>query len=143
MISLNSDKLHDLGLLVLRIGIGIVFMHHGYPKLQGGPEVWNGVGGALMTIGISRYLTFFGFMAAVSEFGGGLLLALGLFVRPASLFMCITMVMATTMHIRSGDSFQVYSHPLKCAILFFSLVLIGAGKMSLDEHLFKRHTKDE
>lgn len=137
----NLDKLHDLGLLLLRIGIGIIFMYHGYPKLSGGPEVWNSVGGALMTIGIDKCLTFFGFMAAMSEFGGGLLLALGLLVRPASVFLFITMAVALTMHIKSGDSFQVYSHAMKCAVLFFSLILIGPGRMSLDEHLFKKNMK--
>jgi putative oxidoreductase len=135
----NKDKLSDLGLLVLRIGIGLIFIYHGYPKLLGGPDVWNSVGGALMTMGIDKYLTFFGFMAALSEFGGGLLLAIGLLVRPASAFLFITMVVATMMHVKSGDSFTVYSHALKCAVLFFSLILIGPGKMSLDAQFFRKN----
>jgi putative oxidoreductase len=29
----NRYRFHDLGLLLLRLGIGIMFMVHGYPKL--------------------------------------------------------------------------------------------------------------
>ncbi len=78
MIFRQLDKYRNEGLLVLRIGIGIMFMLHGFPKLTGGPEAWTKVGGALSAIGINSAHTFMGFMAAISEFGGGLLLLLGL-----------------------------------------------------------------
>ncbi len=32
----NSYRTRDLGLLVLRIGLGMMFTMHGYPKLMGG-----------------------------------------------------------------------------------------------------------
>ena len=43
----NYYKTHDLGLLLLRVGIGIMFTIHGYPKLIGGPEMWAKVGGTM------------------------------------------------------------------------------------------------
>jgi putative oxidoreductase len=49
------------------------------------------------------------------------------------------MVVAMLMHIRSGDSFVKYSHSLESAILFFSLIFIGPGKISLDEILSKKN----
>lgn len=138
MILRALDKYRDEGLLVLRLGIGIMFMIHGYPKLTGGPEVWEKIGGVMSAIGIGFAPTFWGFMAAVSEFGGGLLLALGLFARPACFFLLMTMTVATTMHVTGGDPFQKYSHALEAAILFFSLLFIGPGKISLDQYFSKR-----
>ena len=78
-----------------------------------------------------------GFLAAASEVGGGLLLALGLFTRPACFFLSGTMIVATLMHVSSGDPFVKYSHALESAILFFSFLFIGPGKISLDEKLSK------
>ncbi len=132
MIFHKLDKFRDLGLLVLRVGIGVMFICHGFPKLTAGPEVWTNLGGALSAVGISFAPTFMGFMAAISEFGGGMLLVLGLFTRPACFFLLSTMAVATMMHLKGGDSFVTYSHALESAILFFSLLFIGPGKWSLD-----------
>ncbi|GJQ58793.1 MAG: quinol oxidase [Candidatus Scalindua sp.] len=137
MIFHKLDKYRDWGLLILRVGIGVMFMCHGFPKLTAGPEVWQKLGEALSTIGIHFAPTIMGLIAAISEFGGGLLLVLGLFTRPACLFLVSTMVVATLMHVRSGDPFVKYSHALESAILFFSLLFIGPGKISLDEKLSK------
>ena len=38
---LNSK---DTGLLILRIGIGVMFMLHGLPKITGGTEQWAQMG---------------------------------------------------------------------------------------------------
>jgi putative oxidoreductase len=38
MILHKLDRYRDAGLLVLRIGIGVMFMLHGFPKVMGGPE---------------------------------------------------------------------------------------------------------
>jgi putative oxidoreductase len=114
-----------------------MFVFHGYPKLVAGPEVWLMLGGALSGVGITFAPTFMGFLAAASEVGGGLLLALGLFTRPACFFLSGTMIVATLMHVSSGDPFVKYSHALESAILFFSFLFIGPGKISLDEKLSK------
>ena len=37
----NRDTLVNTGLLVLRVGIGIIFIIHGMPKLMGGIEGWT------------------------------------------------------------------------------------------------------
>ena len=137
MIFQKLDKHRDSGLLILRVGIGIMFMIHGFPKLSGGPEKWAKLGGAVSALGINVSPTFMGFMAAISEFGGGLLLVLGLFTRPACFFLLSTMVVATLMHVKSGHAFVKYSHAFESAILFFSLLFIGPGKISLDEKLSK------
>ena len=133
----KPDKYRDVGLLILRIGIGTMFIWHGYAKLIGGPEKWEGLGEALSAIGIDFAPKFMGLVASLSEFVGGILLAIGLFTRPACFFLLITMVVATSMHLANGDPRQIFSHPNELAVLFFSLLLIGPGKFSIDELLFK------
>ncbi len=135
MIFHKLNKYRNFGLLILRIGIGVAFICHGFPKLAAGPEAWVRIGGALSFTGITFALPVFGFMAALSEFLGGLFLVLGLFTRPACFFLFCTMVVATLMHLNAGDPFMKYSHALEAAILFFSLLFIGPGKFSLDEKL--------
>ncbi len=138
MIFHKLDKYRNVGLLILRVGIGIMFMGHGIPKVLAGPEMWDKLGGALSAFGINFAPTITGFMASISESGGGLLLALGLFTRPACFFLMCTMIVATSMHLSKGDPFVAYSHALEAAILFFSLIFIGPGRFSLDQKLSKK-----
>ncbi len=121
----------DLGLLLLRLGLGIAFLLHGIPKIMGGPEKWQGLGGAMSMLGITFAPVFWGFLAALSEALGGALLILGIFFRPACLFLAITMAVALNMHIAKGDTFAVYSHALEDGIVFLCLILIGPGKYVL------------
>ena len=138
------DKYRDIGLLILRVGIGIMFMGHGLPKLIAGPEKWVILGGAMNAVGVDFAPMVWGFMAAVSEFAGGMLLAVGFFTRPACFFLLNTMIVATSMHISKGDPFVKYSHAVEAGILFLSLLFIGPGKYSLDDQISSikraRHT---
>ena len=126
------DKYRDAGLLILRVGIGIMFAFHGYPKLVAGSEAWEIIGGSMKALGIGFAPTAWGFMASSSECVGGILLVLGFFTRPACFFLLMTMIVAAIMHIGNGDPFLKYSHAMESGILFFSLILIGPGKYSLD-----------
>lgn len=132
----NYPKL-NLGLLLMRIGIGIMFILHGFPKLAGGPESWAGLGSAMANWGISFAPAFWGFMGGLAEFGGGILIALGIFFRPACILLFITMLVATTSHLKQGDSFSTYSHAVELAIVFFSLFFTGPGRYSLDYNFGK------
>lgn len=126
------DKYRDAGLLILRLGIGVMFILHGFPKLIAGPETWMMLGGSMKAMRVGFAPTAWGFMAAFSEFVGGLLLMLGFFTRPACFLLLATMIVATMMHIGKGDPFLKYSHAMESGILFLSLILIGPGRYSLD-----------
>lgn len=137
MAFLRSDYSYkSFGLLLLRIGIGIMFLLHGWPKLAGGVAHWEAVGKAMEVVGIAYAPAFWGFMAGFAETAGGLLLLLGLFWRPVCLLLLVTMLVATARHIAGGDAFNDYSHALEAAILFFALLFIGPGTYSLDSRLF-------
>lgn len=143
MILTSWDRHRDLGLLILRIGIGLMFMSHGWPKLIGGVEKWVGVGGAMAHFGINFGFTFWGFMAAITEFGGGLMLILGFFSRPVLAALFFTMIVAAMVHFnmppdKPGAGFKGAAHAIELGIVFFSLIFIGPGKYSLDEKLTKK-----
>ncbi|MDJ0625846.1 MAG: DoxX family protein [Candidatus Caenarcaniphilales bacterium] len=130
-----SDKYTNFGLLFLRVAFGIMFLFHGYPKIVGGVDEWIKLGQVMEMIGITFAPEFWGFMAAFAEFFGGILLILGFFFRPACLLLFCTMAMATTMHILKGDEFNIFSHALEDAIVFFSLFFVGPGSFSIDKKL--------
>ena len=129
------NKHRHIGLLVLRIGIGLMFILHGAPKLFGGVEKWEKLGMAMATLGIGFAPVFWGFMAAVSEFFGGICLILGFVFRPACILLTITMLVAAISHLSRGDGLGGASHAIELGIVFLSLILIGAGRYSLDEKL--------
>ena len=133
MIWQHLDKYRDHGLLVLRLGIGSMFLFHGVPKLMGGPAVWKKLGGAMAYFGIKFAPTFFGFMAAFAEAIGGCCFILGLFYRPACILLGITMIVAANFHLGKGDGLKGASHAIELGIIFWSMILIGPGAYSMDQ----------
>jgi putative oxidoreductase len=133
------NRYRETGILVLRIGIGIMFILHGYPKLMGGPDKWESLGNNMGNVGIDFAPIFWGFMAAFAEAVGGLLLFLGLLFRPACVLLSITMMVAAVKH-NVDDTFMSGSHATESAIVFLSLIFIGPGKYSLDAWLLPPKT---
>ena len=122
----------DLGLLVLRAGIGLSFCYvYGYPKLMGGAHMWEQIGSVMKTIGVPCVPVFWGFMAALSEGLGGLLLVLGVGTRTAACFMAFTMVMASIHHLSSGDPLSKAAHAMELASVLIALACAGSGKYAI------------
>ncbi len=128
------SKYSDVGLLIFRLGFGLGFLFfHGWGKLTGGPEVWADVGGSLDHIGIGFGHTFFGFLAAISESVGGLMIAAGLLYRPFCALLAITMLVAMLNHFISGEGSA--AHAWKNLFLLVGLMPMGPGPYSLDKWL--------
>ena len=134
MILTSLSKFRDFGLLLLRLGIGALFVWHGWPLLSGGPHKWLALGSAMKCAGVTFSPVFWGFMAAFSLTIGGALFALGLFLRPATFLLAVTMGIATWMQIQTGIPFVKWSHAAEMGIVFISFLFIGAGRYSFDRN---------
>lgn len=129
------DKYRDEGLLLLRVGIGLMMVYHGYPKIVGGEATWIKLGGAMKFMGITFAPAFWGFMAAAAEFLGGILLTFGLLTRLAAAMLTFTMLTAVIMKFSTGAGLAGASNALELAIVFIALLLTGPGKYSLDDKM--------
>jgi putative oxidoreductase len=126
----------DTGLLILRLVLGLLMAAHGAQKLFGwfgGPGL-AGVGGMFESLGF-RPGRLFAAVAATSEIGSGVLMALGLLgsIGPA-LMLSVMIVAAVSVHAPHG-LFAVSNGieiPLLYGIGAAALTLTGPGQYSLD-----------
>ncbi len=127
------EKLKPLGLLLLRIALGIIFIYHGAPKLfretQRYAEFFARVG----------FPPYFSYLAGVIELFGGSLLVAGLFTRIAGLLLAGEMGVALwKVHLAKGVmAVGEYEFPLALAAAAFALATTGPGVVSLDQAIFK------
>lgn len=122
------DRLQPLGLLVLRLVLGAIMIAHGSTKVFGGMHAFTGV---VSGLGIPGWLAY---LAAAAEFGGGILVILGLLTRFAALSIVIDMLVAILkVHWKHGFVGEGnYQFPLALAAIAFALVFFGAGPIALD-----------
>jgi putative oxidoreductase len=129
----------ELGLLVLRVIIGLLFMGHGAQKLFGwyGGHGLAGTGGFFESMGLrpGRALAF---GAGMAEFAGGALIALGLLTPLGAALLIATMAVAIiTVHATKGPWVTEggYEYNLVLIAGVFAITATGPGDWSLD-HAF-------
>jgi putative oxidoreductase len=125
------DRCQDLGLLLLRAGIGAVFLFiHGLPKLLD-PSSWSRVGRATSYLGIGFGHQAWGFFAVLAMTLGAVCLILGWCHRPAALALTLTMAVASIWRFYPFGGWDSAAYPFTLAIVCFSLLVLGPGKYSL------------
>jgi putative oxidoreductase len=122
------DRLQPLGLLALRLVLGVIMIGHGYPKVFGGLSHHVQMVGSL---GLPGWLAYF---SAAAEFLGGILIIAGLWTRCAALAILINMTVAIAkVHWKNGLLGNGgYQFPLALAAIGFALIFLGAGPIALD-----------
>lgn len=125
----------DIGLLLFRLGLGCMFMWHGFPKITGGVEKWAALGKSMEAFGIAFAPAFWGFMSGFAEFAGGFLLAVGLLYRPACLLLVGNMLVAFSTQMINGAGLMKASQSFEDGFSFLGAFFVGPGKYSLDELL--------
>lgn len=129
----NLSNYRDFGILIIRVGLGIMFIYHGYPKLMGGINKWEALGSATKYVGIQFWPVMWGFLSAIVETLGGLLLAIGLTFRPVCLLLVINLIVAVALNFGKGEGLSGASHAIEDAIAFGGLLFIGPGRYSVDK----------
>jgi len=140
-----TNTIEGLDTVPARLGVGIVFAAHGAQKLFGwfGGYGLEGTAGWMTSIGLEPGMLMAA-LAGSAEFFGGLLLIVGLLVRPAALMLAATMAVAiATVHLQNGLFMSNNGYEFGLALLVISLgfVFRGAGSLSLDRLLQKRLAK--
>ncbi len=130
-------KNKNLGLLILRLALAIVFIAHGYSKLTG----LEGTGMFFGKLGIPLPVLM-AYVVTTVEFLGGIFMLLGILVEYVGVLMAITMLVAIiTAKMQKGFTLPMegkYELELLLLLTSLSLAFLGAGDWSVAK-LFKKN----
>ena len=130
-LSARLERASPYVLSVLRIMAALLFLEHGLSKFFGFPAR------TMVAPGLFEIEWF----AALIEFGGGILLTLGLFTRPIALIMSGEMAIGYFL-AHAPQGFYPYLNHGELAVLycfvFLYFIFAGAGPLSLDALLWRR-----
>jgi putative oxidoreductase len=129
----------DLGLLILRVVLGLVMAAHGAQKLFG----WFSGPGLEKFAGVMEHINLrpgrlWALVSGLGEFGGGLLLALGLLTPVGAALIIGTMLMAiATVHLTKGfwNTGGGYEYNVIILAAALALGLTGPGAYALDPRM--------
>ena len=134
----NLDSIGEyLSYPLIRFITGILLIPHGYGKLHKG---FNGNLDGFINFLDKEYSNpvftgvFLAYLIALTEFLGGICIALGFFTRIAALSITIFMAFAVEQHLEQGFFWtkQGYEYPLMWGVITFAIFLKGSGRISID-----------
>ena len=134
---------YDVGLLVLRLVLGVTLALHGFNKFFGGGRI-PGTARWFESIGMKPG-KFHATVAATTEVSAGLGLAAGLLTPiPAAGFVSLMLVAAWTVHRPNGFFIvkEGWEYNLVLAVSAVAVATIGPGKLSLDWLIFGKNWLD-
>jgi putative oxidoreductase len=130
----------DIGILLIRLVIGLTFMGHGAQKLFGwfGGYGIKGTGGFFESVGIKPGEKM-ALLAGLTELIGGALFAIGLFTPLAGLMIAGTMVIAI-FKVHGPNGYWItqngYEYNLVLLVVAAAIATMGAGSYSVDAIIF-------
>jgi len=123
------NRLQPLGLLVLRLALGVIMVAHGWQKIA---DHMHGITGMMHQLGLPPFMAY---LVVAAEFGGGILILVGFLTRLAAFAIFIDMLVAILkVHLPHGlfASNGGLEFPLACAAIAFALIFSGAGPIAID-----------
>lgn len=133
---LDNDNYGSLGLLVGRVMFGLIMAFaHGMGKVPPPAMLVDGV--TAMGLPLPGLMAW---GAGLAEFAGGILIAVGLFTRPAAILWIITMLVAAFI-AHGADPFQKKELALLYCSFAVVVLALGGGKFSLDNLLNRKLAK--
>ncbi len=128
----TENKKSDIALLLLRIGVGVIFIVAGWGKLtgiEGTIGFFDGLGIPLPGI--------MAWVVAIVEFFGGIMVLLGAYAKIPYLLLAIVMVVAL-LTTKLGGEFSAARLDLMLLLTTLALFLMGSGAYSVDHKLENR-----
>jgi putative oxidoreductase len=127
-------KWEPFALVLLRCGLALVFMYHGYPKLFGSTARFVE---SFQAIGLPAYVVY---VVGAIEFFGGLAFAFGLFTPVVGLLLVLDMGAAMWKYNFNQGIYAVreYELPLILGLASFVVAATGGGRFSLDRLISSR-----
>jgi putative oxidoreductase len=128
---------YDVGLLILRLVLGVTLSLHGFNKFFGGGRI-PGTARWFESIGMKPG-KFHATVAATTEVSAGLGLAVGLLTPiPAAGFVSLMLVAAWTVHRPNGFFIvkEGWEYNLVLAVCAIAVATLGPGRFSLDWLIF-------
>jgi len=128
----------NLGLLMLRVAIGVTMIAHGYNHIWGGGKI-AGTAGWFESLGMKPGKVH-AWLASLTELGAGGLLVLGLLTPLAGGACAGVMLVAWITNHRQNGFFifrpgEGYEYVMNLFVASLAVAFIGAGEWSLD-HAF-------
>lgn len=124
---------NEFTITLLRVFAGLAMaLTHGFGKIPPNEMFVNGVS----SMGLPAP-ELFAWLAAITEFGGGILLAIGLMTRPVALLLSSTMLIAGFI-VHSADPFNVKEMAFLYLVIYLVFLTRGSGKWSLDHLIYKK-----
>lgn len=116
---------------ILRVAAGLLLVTHGYGKIM------NPFGASGMVESLGFYPgAFWSPLLAATEFFGGILIAIGLFTRPAAFAAMIVLTVTIYFHgIVQAEGLMGAEKSILWALIMFYFVIRGANSHSVDAKL--------
>jgi putative oxidoreductase len=127
-------KYRETGLLLMRLGLGVLFIILTGPVLLGGTSRWSSFGSAIRSLGLNNHFQFWGFLGALMGCAGGALMVFGLFFRPGVLLV----LSITFVHLlgvwHGGHALRENLGAVELFVMLLGLLFVGPGKYSVDKN---------
>lgn len=127
----STARKPDLGLLVIRLALGVIFVAHGWQKfgdMEGTIAFFSSIG----------FAPFFAYLVSAVEFLGGLAMVLGVWTHLAGLLLAIVMLVAILLLKGKSGLLGGYEFDLMLLASALGISMLGPGK-----HVMKAKTHDK
>jgi putative oxidoreductase len=121
----------------MRLVLGICMVHYGYDKVvpHGALDRTGHYVASMSVPGLSVHVPYWlGYVSAITEFAGGILVIFGLLTRFVCFFITINMLLAFVLAGVHGGP-NMYFYQLSLAANAFMLMCYGPGALALDRKL--------
>ncbi len=123
-------KYREGGLLLMRLGLGVLFIILLGPVLLGGHAAWAHNGEAIRHLGLHAHYQFWGFLGALLGCIGGALMIFGLFFRLGVLFV----LLITLIHLLGINNYRANLDAVLLFMILLGILFVGPGKYSVDKN---------